>query len=70
MWEEHIQQETEQGGDFVKPIPSAAGEQVFALTRRSVFWLVLELFFHILLCFGWKVVKMEAYQLLWTETWW
>lgn len=39
---------------LVKPIPSAAAEQVFALTRGRIFWLVLGLFFHILLCFGWK----------------
>lgn len=39
---------------LVKPIPSAAVEQVFALTRERIFWLVLELFSHILLCFGCK----------------
>lgn len=42
---------------LVKPIPSAAAEQVFALMRGRIFWLVLELFFHILLCFGSRLCK-------------
>lgn len=40
--------------------PSAAVEQVFCLTRGRTFWLVLELFFHILLCFGWNSAKKKG----------
>lgn len=49
--------ETEREVILAKPIPSAAANRVFTLMTGRTFWLVLELFFHILLCFGSRLCR-------------